>query len=150
MANYEIIYNNDGSSRKSLPSTDFTLSDSAFIQNVSGAFEIRLAPELIAKEIAFFLICLGVLMYVGNAGTITPNKGLDSIALYASIFTGSYQLFKASFVSMIPGLLCISTAVFLKYFGANISYFQFIDHEAIGYILCAGLSILPLSFFRSF
>ena len=150
MSNYEIVYDNQKTRKSSGIDTDFSFSDSAFYQSAQSAFELRLMPELIAKELSFFAICFAIFMFVGNDGSLTENKVFNYYVLYVPVFIAGYQLLRASFVSMLPGLICISMALFMKYLGVHIENLNFIDPKGIGYLLGVGFLILPLSFFRSF
>ena len=150
MSNYEIIYDNQKSSKRHLPSSDFSFTESGFFNHIREALEFRLLPELIARELTFFFICFGICMYVGFTEKLTNHEAFNYYVLVLPAFVAIFQLVKASFVSMIPGLICLIFGFFMKYFGVHMTQLSFIEPQAIGYFIGLGFLILPLSFFRSF
>lgn len=149
----EIVYDNPNAQNQ-LKAVPFkptkNFKDTGFYKAIHDSFYIRLSPELIARELVFFLICFTIFLYAGNGGAVTDSKDFNSFVLYLPVAIAFFQFSRASLISMLPGLICTALALLLQHFRSETHYLYFISPKELTYLLGIGLIMLPASFLKSF
>ncbi len=66
----------------------------------------RLSIDTVIKELTFAFVALLTYVFMQHSGRITSLKGFGYLIGFVLISAVVYNLYKASFKSLMPGLLC--------------------------------------------
>lgn len=109
----------------------------------------RVNIEHISKELTYVFICLSLFIFVGNDGVNIKNSSLYSIILYSPMFAAIYLMAKASFKSMLIGILCLFFGVYLNSHFKDFSWLLFINKEHLPYLTGLGVIFTSFSLIKS-
>lgn len=153
----QTIYNSANALDRNKP--DFYLTDrqvnrvyskSNFILD-SAIFFVKehLSIERVIKELTFAFIALATYFFMQYTGRISSLKGFGYLIGLTLISAIVYNLYKASFKSLAPGLFCLVGGLFLLASNTHQQFFKFLSNDSIEYIIGTGALFIALSLFKT-
>ncbi len=132
--------------RKELP----PVSKSNFIMD-SALFYVleRLSIDAVIKELTFASVALLTYLFMQHSGRITSLKGFGYLIGFVLVSAVVYNLYKASFKSLMPGLLCLVGGLFLLASNIHQQFFKFLSNDSIEYIIGMGALFIAFSLFKT-
>lgn len=112
-------------------------------------FKERLSIDAVIKELTFALVALATYLFMQYSGRITSLKGFGTLIGAMLVFSLFYNLYKASFKSLAPGLMCIGFGLALLTTNLHQQFFNFLSKEMIEYIIGAGAFFVALSLLKT-
>ncbi|WP_019218371.1 hypothetical protein [Legionella tunisiensis] len=102
----------------------------------------KLAIDSVVKELSFAFVALATYVFMQNTGRIVSLKGFGSLIGIVLLCALAYNLFKASFKSLAPGVVCLVGGLVLLATNLHQQFFTFLTKDSIEYIIGAGAFLL--------
>ncbi|KTD32210.1 hypothetical protein Lnau_3121 [Legionella nautarum] len=112
-------------------------------------FKERLSIDTVIKELTFALVALATYLFMQYTGRLTSLKGFGTFIGAMLVFSLFYNLYKAAFKSLAPGLICICFGLSLLTTKLHQQFFIFLSKETIEYIIGGGAFFVALSLLKS-
>lgn len=112
-------------------------------------FKERLSIDGVIKELTFAFIALTTYVFMQRSGHIKLLDGFGNLIGFLLVTASLYNLYKASFKSLAPGLFCLIGGFVLLETTRLHSLFGFLTKEIIEYIIGIGALFVALSLFKS-
>lgn len=109
----------------------------------------RLSIDAIIKELSFACVALATFIYMQISGRLLGLGGFGYLIGLVLVVALSYNLFKASFKSLAPGLICLVGGLVLLSVKADISYLKFLSVSTVNYIIGIGALFIAFALFKS-
>lgn len=118
------------------------------IEKAFAAIRSHLLDKLniddISKELTYIAICLSLFIFAGNGGVEIKNDSLFLVVLYAPLFAAICIMAKASFKSMLIGVICLISGFYLNRHLQDFTWLMFIQKDQLN--ILTGLGIIFTSF----
>lgn len=107
----------------------------------------KMAIDYAIKEISFAVVALITYVFMQNTGRIASLKGFGSLIGIVLLCALAYNLFKASFKSLAPGVVCLVGGLVLLATNLHQHFFTFLTKESIEYIIGTGAFFIAMALF---
>lgn len=109
----------------------------------------RLSIDAIIKELSFASVAVATFMYMQISGRLLGLGGFGYLIGLMLVVASVYNLFKASFKSLAPGVICLVGGLVLLSVKADVSYLKFLSVTAVNYIIGMGALFIAFALFKS-
>jgi len=137
------FYSTERQVNRVYPKSNFILDSAIFF------VKERLSIDNIIKELTFTFIALTTYFFMQYTGRISSLKGFGYFIGLMLISAAVYNLYKASFRSLAPGLFCLIGGLFLLTSNIQQQFFKFLSTDSIEYIIGIGALFIALSLFKT-
>ena len=109
----------------------------------------RLSIDEVIKELTFSAVAAITYIFMQNTGRIAALKGFGNLIGIMLICAMVYNLYKASFKTLAPGVICLVGGLVLLQTNLFHQFFKFISTETVEYIIGTGAFFIALSLFKT-
>lgn len=109
----------------------------------------RLILDQVIREMTFATLGMALFLWMKLSGRMDAMAGLGLILSGIILFSVFYNLFKASFYCLTPGVLCLVSGYVMLKTGWHLPYLKFVTLHHLNGLIAIGAFFSALSLFRS-
>ena len=109
----------------------------------------KISIDSVIRELTCASVALGIYLFMQSPGRLKALLGFVAFIGLTLIFATVYNLFKASFKSLTPGLICLVGGLVLLNTKMHLPYYKWVTTEYLNYIVGLGAFFMALSLLQS-
>lgn len=122
---------------------------SFFIESIKYYFLDKICIDRVIRELTYSTIAFSTFLFMQISGRLTSLSAFGIFIGFFLILATVYNLFKASFKSLTPGLLCLFAGLVLLTSNQELSHFKWLTHEHLNYLVGIGAFFIAVSLLNS-
>lgn len=122
---------------------------SFFVESIKFYLLDKICIDHVIRELTYASIAFGTFLFMQISGRLTSLSGFGIFIGFFLLFATTYNLFKASFKSLTPGILCLFAGLVLLTSNQDLAYFKWLTHEHLNYLVGMGAFFIAISLLKS-